>query len=980
MSTAKRASKTHEERLVGIEEQMLHLMEVPDSIRFMEERLEEVSERAAAVDAVSGRLDGLPIQDLLARVDMLESQIQRIGNVPYERGDSSSGSVARMEERVMELDNSQKDIIEMINGMSEDFRATLDVVRNEIVEVNTKVNLTMRALANQAPAGGAMAVGKIKIPEPKPFCGARDAKALENFIFDIEQYFKATNTVAEEAKVTLATMHLSEDAKLWWRSRYIDIQEGRCVIDTWDSLKRELRSQFFPENVEILARRKLRELKHTGSIREYVKQFAGLMLDISDMTEKDKIFSFVEGLKPWARTKLYEQKVQDLVSAYATAERLFDLSSDVQETRRQQSSSPGRDRNNRPNYPEVVSGNRSPGRDRKPSQSNTGNNGQRPNNQRTSHTSISCYICTGPHRARECPDKAAFYAFQASLAADSDDTSGQPEEEVGQEERVQNVRVGAIRLLSSLQKRAGETSGRTKGGLMYVDTWINRNHARSTMVDSGATHNFITVAEARRLNLHWKKDTGKMKAVNSTALPVVGVVKRAVIQLGGWSGFVDFVVVGMDDFDVVLGMEFLLEHQVIIMPAAKCLVISGSNPTVVQTDIRQPKGLRTISAMQLREDRVREDTRCVVEKYGDGKRESLPMPGSPTENNHRMAHSESPGLWRQSKRLSSAGFSRPAGAPYKAQGFLREEEKGRFSVDSRVLKQAPRRGPILGSVSVTQPVETYAEACSHALSGVLLQNRHPIEFENQKKSATEGNDTVFEEETLAIAHSLRDGRQGSHRLTLVKEMNNDVACHFGTRPNLTSNQVRRRRVVLKLDFESERSKSSHGVPHVSARTQACQADGPKRDASKESMKENSVAHDGMSLTKAGKLAQKNGGRSLEATQSGVTTMKKSSTYGSPTMSVGDGQYVLSRPVDRSCMKKEPQTCNLAKKWKRRSDTVRANLEKVSKRLKRWADGKHRPLDLHVEGQDIVTPRPELMRFLKIRRSSPRGSTRGINRS
>ena len=106
MSTAKRASKTHEERLVGIEEQMLHLMEVPDSIRFMEERLEEVSERAAAVDAVSGRLDGLPIQDLLARVDMLESQIQRIGNVPYERGDSSSGSVARMEERVMELDNS----------------------------------------------------------------------------------------------------------------------------------------------------------------------------------------------------------------------------------------------------------------------------------------------------------------------------------------------------------------------------------------------------------------------------------------------------------------------------------------------------------------------------------------------------------------------------------------------------------------------------------------------------------------------------------------------------------------------------------------------------------------------------------------------------------------------------------------------------------------------------------------------------------
>ena len=87
-------------------------------------------------------------------------------------------------------------------------------------------------------------MGRIKVPEPKPFCGARDAKALENFIFDVEQYFKATNTITEKAKVTLATMRLSEDAKLWWRSRYMDIQEGRCTIDTWDALKGEPSSQF----------------------------------------------------------------------------------------------------------------------------------------------------------------------------------------------------------------------------------------------------------------------------------------------------------------------------------------------------------------------------------------------------------------------------------------------------------------------------------------------------------------------------------------------------------------------------------------------------------------------------------------------------------------------------------------------------------------------------------------------------------------
>ena len=180
-----------------------------------------------------------------------------------------------------------------------------------------------------------------------------------------------------------------------------------------------------------------------------------------------------------------------------------------------------------------------------------------------------------------------------------------------------------------------------------------------------------------------------------------------------------------------------------------------------------------------------------------------------------------------------------------------------MGVDNHVLKQALRRGPTLGSVSVTQPVEAYAEACNHALSDVLLQNGHPIAFESQKKSATEGNYTVFEEETLAIAPSLRDGRQCSHRSTFVGEVNNDVASHFGTRPNLTSSQARRRRDVLKFDFGSERKKSNHGVSHVSARTQTCQANGPMRDASKESLQKNSVAQNGMSLTKTGELVQTN---------------------------------------------------------------------------------------------------------------------------
>ncbi|KAA0057352.1 Asp_protease_2 domain-containing protein [Cucumis melo var. makuwa] len=167
--------------------------------------------------------------------------------------------------------------------------------------------------------------------------------------------------------------------------------------------------------------------------------------------------------------------------------------------------------------------------------------------------------------------------------------------------------MGALKFMSSLQKKVRETNTPVERGLMYVDTWINQKPTKSTMVDSGATQNFITEAEAKRLNLHWEKDAGRMRAVNSAALPIIGLVKRMMIRLGGWSGLVDFVVVKMDDFDVVLEMEFLLEHQVIPMPLAKCLVITGSTPSVVQIDLRQPDGLKMISAMQLKKGLSRDE-------------------------------------------------------------------------------------------------------------------------------------------------------------------------------------------------------------------------------------------------------------------------------------------------------------------------------------------------------------------------------------
>ncbi|KAA0036544.1 reverse transcriptase [Cucumis melo var. makuwa] len=161
------------------------------------------------------------------------------------------------------------------------------------------------------------------------------------------------------------------------------------------------------------------------------------MLDIRDMSEKDKVFWFVEGLKPWARAKLYEQRVQDLTLAYAAAERLFDLTSDSQDVRRHQSSSPGRNRNSRPSSPKAVGGDECPGKDYRSHQSNTENTWRRPNNRSPPKRPLGCFIS-----GKRMSDKVDFHAFQALLIVDSNDSSNQVEDEMGQIDESEKTRIG----------------------------------------------------------------------------------------------------------------------------------------------------------------------------------------------------------------------------------------------------------------------------------------------------------------------------------------------------------------------------------------------------------------------------------------------------------------------------------------------------------------------------------------------------------
>ncbi|KAK4398198.1 hypothetical protein Sango_1295300 [Sesamum angolense] len=149
---------------------------------------------------------------------------------------------------------------------------------------------------------------------------------------DIKLVQKAVASVGTEVarvpaveKGSITSMNLTRDIKLWWHSRLSDdASANRKRIETWEVLK-ELKDQFLPCNTSWVARESLRNLRHTGRIHKFVKEFSSIMLDVRDMSEEDKPFNFMVGLKPWAQTELRRQGVKDLLSAIAAADRLADF-------------------------------------------------------------------------------------------------------------------------------------------------------------------------------------------------------------------------------------------------------------------------------------------------------------------------------------------------------------------------------------------------------------------------------------------------------------------------------------------------------------------------------------------------------------------------------------------------------------------------------------------------------------------------------
>jgi len=104
-------------------------------------------------------------------------------------------------------------------------------------------------------------------------------------------------------------------------------EEGKNHGYTWEFFKEHVETEFVPRNSEYILMCKLRDLVNATNenLKQYVRAYSELMLEIRRMHELDRVCQFVMGLPTQAKRKLEENWPSSLSEAITKVEGFSDV-------------------------------------------------------------------------------------------------------------------------------------------------------------------------------------------------------------------------------------------------------------------------------------------------------------------------------------------------------------------------------------------------------------------------------------------------------------------------------------------------------------------------------------------------------------------------------------------------------------------------------------------------------------------------------
>lgn len=123
---------------------------------------------------------------------------------------------------------------------------------------------------------------------------------------------------------------------------------------------------------------------------------------------------------------------------------------------------------------------------------------------------------------------------------------------------------------------------------MYVKAEMNGKPVR-VMLDTGATNNFLSVGMVDHLCLKVVRSNSQVKAEHSKAQGIQGTA-TTMVRVGTWQQEWLFLALPMDDFEIIMGLDFFVQAKGFAIPHLGGLMISDEScPSFVPVERGQSK-------------------------------------------------------------------------------------------------------------------------------------------------------------------------------------------------------------------------------------------------------------------------------------------------------------------------------------------------------------------------------------------------------
>jgi hypothetical protein len=202
---------------------------------------------------------------------------------------------------------------------SEEEQLTIVLFTLEQLEILLKMNRPDFNELVAALKGGLSKGARFQLVKLGNFDGVRNKKVVDAWLAKMEDYLHAAK-VGWHSFVEFAQSYLKGYASTWWRT--VRQKEGKTHGYTWEFFKERIKSEFILKNFDYISRCKLHDLVNAtnDNLRQYVRAYSKLMLEIRHMYELDCGCHFVMGLSTWAKRKLEENWFASLSEAIMKVE------------------------------------------------------------------------------------------------------------------------------------------------------------------------------------------------------------------------------------------------------------------------------------------------------------------------------------------------------------------------------------------------------------------------------------------------------------------------------------------------------------------------------------------------------------------------------------------------------------------------------------------------------------------------------------